>query len=181
MRVERPVKENISSKPAVTQVPQKPADGEPTAKQNSLPAPVQQSEHMRHFWLQRVAVACPSLNKQQFGDSSLNTHHIDMLRSPLVLCFHRKTRGEPSAQTSKEEEGEERDMRSSPLCRSLYAKDFISCLCNTFCDKNFELRSSWWTYKTLKKTKKNKQNLSGKWKRLLYTSRVSRWIVKNWT
>ncbi|KAG7237305.1 hypothetical protein INR49_032488 [Caranx melampygus] len=44
VRVERPVKDNISSKPPVTQVPQKPADGEPTAKQNSLPAPVQQSE-----------------------------------------------------------------------------------------------------------------------------------------
>ncbi|KAM9309909.1 protein LYRIC-like isoform 2-T3 [Pholidichthys leucotaenia] len=40
-RVERPVKDNISQKPPVTQVPQKPIDGEPTAKQNNLPAPVQ--------------------------------------------------------------------------------------------------------------------------------------------
>ncbi|XP_023274391.1 protein LYRIC-like isoform X1 [Seriola lalandi dorsalis] len=43
-RVERQVKDNISSKPPVTQVPQKPVDGEPTAKQNSLPAPVQQKK-----------------------------------------------------------------------------------------------------------------------------------------
>ncbi|KAM4633542.1 protein LYRIC-like isoform 2-T2 [Polymixia lowei] len=40
-RAERPVKENISLKPPVTQVPQKPTDGEPAAKQNSLPAPQQ--------------------------------------------------------------------------------------------------------------------------------------------
>lgn len=47
MRVERPVKDNISPKPPVTQVPQKPTDGEPTAKQNSLPTPTQQSKHIR--------------------------------------------------------------------------------------------------------------------------------------
>lgn len=35
------VKDNISQKPPVTQVPQKPTDGEPTAKQNNLPAPTQ--------------------------------------------------------------------------------------------------------------------------------------------
>ncbi|XP_069028102.1 protein LYRIC-like [Embiotoca jacksoni] len=40
-RGERPVKDNISQKPPVTQVPQKLADGEPTAKQNNLPAPTQ--------------------------------------------------------------------------------------------------------------------------------------------
>ncbi|XP_071325346.1 protein LYRIC-like isoform X2 [Trachinotus anak] len=43
-RVEGPVKDNISPKPPATQVPQKPTDGEPTAKQNSLPAPVQQKK-----------------------------------------------------------------------------------------------------------------------------------------
>ncbi|XP_062279394.1 protein LYRIC-like [Scomber scombrus] len=43
-RVERPVKDNISQKPPVTQVPQKPTDGEPTAKQNNLPAPTQQKK-----------------------------------------------------------------------------------------------------------------------------------------
>ncbi|XP_040901135.1 protein LYRIC-like [Toxotes jaculatrix] len=43
-RVERPVKDNISPKPPVTQVPQKSTDGEPTAKQNSLPAPSQQKK-----------------------------------------------------------------------------------------------------------------------------------------
>ncbi|KAM9724494.1 protein LYRIC-like [Menidia menidia] len=39
---ERPVKEAVSQKLPVTQVPHKSADGEPTAKQNNLPAPVQQ-------------------------------------------------------------------------------------------------------------------------------------------
>ncbi|KAM7382442.1 hypothetical protein PAMP_002170 [Pampus punctatissimus] len=43
-KVERPVKDNISQKPPVTQVPQKPTDGEPTAKQNNLPAPTQQKK-----------------------------------------------------------------------------------------------------------------------------------------
>ncbi|XP_053737660.1 protein LYRIC-like isoform X5 [Synchiropus splendidus] len=43
-KAERPVKEHISQKPAVTQVPQKPTDGEPTAKQNNCPAPVQQKK-----------------------------------------------------------------------------------------------------------------------------------------
>lgn len=43
-RVEQPVKDNISQKPPVTQVPQKPTDGEPTAKQNSLSAPTQQKK-----------------------------------------------------------------------------------------------------------------------------------------
>ncbi|XP_035020298.1 protein LYRIC isoform X2 [Hippoglossus stenolepis] len=43
-RVERPVKDKISPKPPVTQVPQKPTDGETTAKQNSLPAPAQQKK-----------------------------------------------------------------------------------------------------------------------------------------
>lgn len=43
-RVERPVKDNKSQKPPVTQVPQKPADGEPTAKQNNHPAPAQQKK-----------------------------------------------------------------------------------------------------------------------------------------
>ncbi|XP_069392763.1 protein LYRIC isoform X1 [Paralichthys olivaceus] len=43
-RVERPVKGNVSPKPPVTQVPQKPTDGETTAKQNSLPAPAQQKK-----------------------------------------------------------------------------------------------------------------------------------------
>ncbi|XP_068590670.1 protein LYRIC-like [Cebidichthys violaceus] len=40
-RVEQPVKDNISQKPPVTQVPQKPTDGESTAKQNNLSAPTQ--------------------------------------------------------------------------------------------------------------------------------------------
>lgn len=44
-RSERPVKDNISQKPPVTQVPPKPTDGEPAAKQNNLPAPTQQSKH----------------------------------------------------------------------------------------------------------------------------------------
>ncbi|XP_078109896.1 protein LYRIC [Sander vitreus] len=43
-RVEQPVKDNISQKPPVTQVPQKPTDGEPTAKQNNLSAPTQQKK-----------------------------------------------------------------------------------------------------------------------------------------
>lgn len=43
-RVERPVKDNKSQKPPVTQVPQKPTDGEPTAKQNNHPAPAQQKK-----------------------------------------------------------------------------------------------------------------------------------------
>ncbi|KAM4580967.1 protein LYRIC-like isoform 2-T2 [Odontesthes bonariensis] len=43
-RGERPVKETISQKPPVTQVPQKSTDGEPTAKQNNLPAPTQQKK-----------------------------------------------------------------------------------------------------------------------------------------
>lgn len=47
-RVEQPVKDNISQKPPVTQVPQKPTESEPTAKQNSLSAPTQQSEHLNH-------------------------------------------------------------------------------------------------------------------------------------
>jgi len=45
-RGERPVKETVSQKPPVTQVPQKSTEGEPTAKQNNLPAPTQQSEHI---------------------------------------------------------------------------------------------------------------------------------------
>lgn len=43
-RAERPVKDNKSQKPPVTQVPQKPTDGEPTAKQNNHPAPAQQKK-----------------------------------------------------------------------------------------------------------------------------------------
>ncbi|KAK9513304.1 hypothetical protein VZT92_026847 [Zoarces viviparus] len=43
-RVEQPVKDNISQKHPVTQVPQKPTDGEPTAKQNNLSAPTQQKK-----------------------------------------------------------------------------------------------------------------------------------------
>ncbi|XP_044065169.1 protein LYRIC-like isoform X2 [Siniperca chuatsi] len=43
-RVEQPVKDNISQKPPVTQVPQKPTYGEPTAKQNNLSAPTQQKK-----------------------------------------------------------------------------------------------------------------------------------------
>ncbi|XP_032374111.1 protein LYRIC isoform X1 [Etheostoma spectabile] len=46
-RVAQPVKDNISQKPPVTQVPQKPTDGEPTAKQNSLSAPTQQKKNLR--------------------------------------------------------------------------------------------------------------------------------------
>lgn len=44
LRVERPMKESISQKPPLTQVPQKPFDGDPTAKQNNLPAPTQQKK-----------------------------------------------------------------------------------------------------------------------------------------
>ncbi|TMS10658.1 protein LYRIC isoform X1 [Larimichthys crocea] len=43
-RVEQPVKDNITQKPPVTQVPQKPTDGEPTAKQNNVSAPTQQKK-----------------------------------------------------------------------------------------------------------------------------------------
>lgn len=46
--MEQPVKDNISQKPPVTQVPQKTTDGEPTAKQNNLSAPTQQSKHISH-------------------------------------------------------------------------------------------------------------------------------------
>ncbi|XP_059195715.1 protein LYRIC-like isoform X2 [Centropristis striata] len=44
IRVEQPVKDNISQKPPVTQVPQKPTEGEPTAKQNNLSASTQQKK-----------------------------------------------------------------------------------------------------------------------------------------
>ncbi|CAN9514024.1 unnamed protein product [Ophioblennius macclurei] len=43
-RAERPAKDNKSQKPPVTQVPQKPTDGESTAKQNNVPAPAQQKK-----------------------------------------------------------------------------------------------------------------------------------------
>uniref|UniRef100_A0A096LSJ5 Protein LYRIC n=1 Tax=Poecilia formosa TaxID=48698 RepID=A0A096LSJ5_POEFO len=43
-RGDRPVKDTISQKPPVTQVPQKPTDGDPAAKQNNLPAPTQQKK-----------------------------------------------------------------------------------------------------------------------------------------
>ncbi|XP_026149898.1 protein LYRIC-like isoform X2 [Mastacembelus armatus] len=43
-RVERSVRDITPQKPPVTQVPQKPTDGEPTAKQNTLPAPTQQKK-----------------------------------------------------------------------------------------------------------------------------------------
>ncbi|XP_021177150.2 protein LYRIC isoform X1 [Fundulus heteroclitus] len=43
-RGDRPVKDSISQKPPVTQVPQKPTEGEPAAKQNNLPAPTQQKK-----------------------------------------------------------------------------------------------------------------------------------------
>uniref|UniRef100_A0A3Q3L8G7 Metadherin b n=1 Tax=Mastacembelus armatus TaxID=205130 RepID=A0A3Q3L8G7_9TELE len=42
--VERSVRDITPQKPPVTQVPQKPTDGEPTAKQNTLPAPTQQKK-----------------------------------------------------------------------------------------------------------------------------------------
>ncbi|XP_043972273.1 protein LYRIC-like isoform X2 [Gambusia affinis] len=41
-RGDRPLKGTISQNPPVTQVPQKPTDGEPAAKQNNLPAPTEQ-------------------------------------------------------------------------------------------------------------------------------------------
>lgn len=41
-RKEQPVKEKVSQKAPLTQVPQKPTEGEPAAKQNSPPAPTQQ-------------------------------------------------------------------------------------------------------------------------------------------
>ncbi|KAK5862791.1 hypothetical protein PBY51_018151 [Eleginops maclovinus] len=44
VRVEQPLKDTISQKPPVTQVPQKPTEGEFTAKQNSLSAPTQQNK-----------------------------------------------------------------------------------------------------------------------------------------
>lgn len=40
------MKDNISQKPPVTQVPQKPNEAEPTAKQNSVSAPTQQSQRL---------------------------------------------------------------------------------------------------------------------------------------
>ncbi|XP_029307890.1 protein LYRIC-like isoform X2 [Cottoperca gobio] len=43
-RVVQPVKDNISQKPPVTQVPQKPTDEEPPAKQSNLSAPTQQKK-----------------------------------------------------------------------------------------------------------------------------------------
>uniref|UniRef100_A0A1A7Y9E7 Metadherin b n=1 Tax=Iconisemion striatum TaxID=60296 RepID=A0A1A7Y9E7_9TELE len=43
-RGERQVKDIIPQKPSVTQVPQKPTDGEPTAKQNNFPAPTAQKK-----------------------------------------------------------------------------------------------------------------------------------------
>ncbi|XP_061571738.1 protein LYRIC-like isoform X1 [Cololabis saira] len=43
-RGERTAKDVITQKPPVTQVPQKPTEGDPTAKQNNLPAPPQQKK-----------------------------------------------------------------------------------------------------------------------------------------
>lgn len=43
-RGDRLVKDVISQKPPVTQVPQKPTDGEPAGNQNNLPAPLQQKK-----------------------------------------------------------------------------------------------------------------------------------------
>ncbi|XP_005816607.1 protein LYRIC-like [Xiphophorus maculatus] len=43
-RGDRPVKNTISQNPPVTQVPQKPTDGEPAYKQNNLPAPTEQKK-----------------------------------------------------------------------------------------------------------------------------------------
>lgn len=40
------MKDNISQKPHVTQVPQKPTEAEATAKQNSVSAPTQQSQRL---------------------------------------------------------------------------------------------------------------------------------------
>lgn len=40
------MKDVISQKPPVTQVPQKPTDGEPAGNQNNLPAPLQQSNNI---------------------------------------------------------------------------------------------------------------------------------------
>uniref|UniRef100_A0A3B5M8Y3 Metadherin b n=1 Tax=Xiphophorus couchianus TaxID=32473 RepID=A0A3B5M8Y3_9TELE len=45
-RGDRPVKNTISQNPPVTQVPQKPTDGEPAYKQNNLPAPTEQSKNV---------------------------------------------------------------------------------------------------------------------------------------
>lgn len=44
MKVERFMKDSTAQKPPVTQVPQKPTEGEPTAKQNNPPAPLQQKK-----------------------------------------------------------------------------------------------------------------------------------------
>lgn len=40
------MKDNISQKPPVTQVPQKPTEAEAPAKQNSASAPTQQSQRL---------------------------------------------------------------------------------------------------------------------------------------
>ncbi|XP_028281674.1 protein LYRIC-like [Parambassis ranga] len=44
VKAERPAKDNKPQKPLATQVPLKQTDGEPTAKQNNLPAPMQQKK-----------------------------------------------------------------------------------------------------------------------------------------
>ncbi|XP_047217308.1 protein LYRIC-like isoform X2 [Girardinichthys multiradiatus] len=87
---DRPVKDMISQKPPVTQVPQKPTDGEPAANQNNLPAPTQQKKKLRR-------AKCPN-------------------------------------QLRRRRQGERHET-------SLYARDFISCLCNTFFDRDLERQS----------------------------------------
>lgn len=101
------MKDNISQKPPVTQVPQKPTEAEPTAKQNSVSAPTQQSR--RRF--------------MTFTDVK---RHVLKDDSPSFLIFLQKN--------PKRTKPRNRQRRRKPEERheiALYAKDFLSSLCNT--------------------------------------------------
>lgn len=63
------MKKNASQKAPVTQVPQKPTEGEPAAKQKSPPAPTQQSERLSRAVavLTLICILDKCLNHGPFG------------------------------------------------------------------------------------------------------------------
>ncbi|XP_038123218.1 protein LYRIC-like isoform X2 [Cyprinodon tularosa] len=121
-RADRPVKDVLPQKPPVTQVPQKPVDGEPAAKQSNPPAPTQQKKSPRR-------AKCPNQRR-------------------------RRRQGE---------------RHETPP----YARDFISCSCNTFFDRDLERRSPLTDF-----TRRGGETRL-KTKPLLYTSCASWWILGN--
>lgn len=100
------MKDNISQKPPVTQVPQKPAEAEPTAKQSSVSAPTQQSQLLFIF-------------------TDIKRHLLED-ESPSFFIFLQKN--------PKRTKPRNRQRRRKPEERhetAVYAKDFLSALCNT--------------------------------------------------